>query len=1024
MLTEERLVSRSAAVLFLGAGAATIVNSLAAVTWHTGPAVDIRALRFFGIVSLLSGGVVWWRAPALTGPGRLAVAVWGLLLLIGAAAIGRSVVTTEAAAAVPVFVMVILVWLGLTSARGTALAFAPVTIAAAAYISYGIDDSRVVFASSLLVIVVSTLVAETIGWAMSELRRREALLAVQATTDPLTGLLNRSAFADELEASCARAEQLVLAFVDLNGFKDVNDTFGHQVGDEVLVECARRLTDVVRDHDVVARFGGDEFVVLFRRIDPGVSANDLLERIRTAIGSPLPAIAPAAISASVGVVDDRDGSKSPDELLRAADTAMYSRKHGITGASSPARLTSRSLVHHRRAMDGLGGGFTVLQRVETAGSHDWRIVEANTRIREVYGPLGGDPVGMLLSELDRFADNSALASMYSAALETSTRQETEYALTLPDGGEYWRHIDAIPVDDGVVAVLTADITASKLAERALADAEERSRTIVEGAADAIITVDADARVCSFNRAAETMFRMPRATAIGRSYLPFVPESALGHLRDAFASGTEGERFEVTLARGDGEDFDAQVAISQLETAAGTFFTAIVRDVTEQRQAAAALRTALECDELTGRPNLRSMLTMIETAAAAAGETGTAVGLLSIDLDRFTLVNDSLGQELGDEFLVMVADRIAGAVRDTDTVARVSGDHFVVLTERIDSEAALLALATRIQDALRNPFHLGREREVFATASIGAVVWSGTELPRELLRYARTAMHRAKARGPSGIQLFDDAMPAASASRLEDEMALRRAVERDELCAYYQPIVALDDARIAYVEALVRWNRPGIGLVPPDAFIPMAEETDLVVDIGTWMLRRALTDCATWQAEAPGVGVSVNVSARQFHVGDLAGTLHAAIAAAGLPPELVVLEITESVMLEHSDWNVAVLEHIRATGVRIALDDFGTGYSALTHLRRLPIDTIKIDRSFLQQIETEADLPTIRAIVALADAHHLDVVAEGIETDVTCELVRRAGCRQGQGFLFARPAPYDVTVARLRADAASVERAGG
>ena len=243
------------------------------------------------------------------------------------------------------------------------------------------------FAGPTLVILVSTVVAETIAWAMCELRRREELLAVQASTDPLTGLLNRTAFREQLEESCAKHEHLMLAFADLNNFKDVNDSFGHHVGDEVLVEFAERLQRVARDRDVVARFGGDEFVVLFRATRADVGADALLERIRTVVAEPWPMIAPSTVTASVGIVDDRDGSRSPAELLSEADSAMYARKNGTVSADSPGMMTSRALVHHRAAMDGLGGSFTTLRMVGDGEHHDWLIVEANAGACYIHSPV-------------------------------------------------------------------------------------------------------------------------------------------------------------------------------------------------------------------------------------------------------------------------------------------------------------------------------------------------------------------------------------------------------------------------------------------------------------------------------------------------------------------------------------------------------------------------------------------------------------------------------------------------------------
>lgn len=1002
---QERLERRSAAALLLAAGTVTIGNAHLS-SGAAARGIDARALTWFGVAALLSGVVVVFvpRRPLGTW-GRIAVAMWGLALLVGASVVGRSAVTPQAPVAIPVFMMVVLVWLGLTADRWTALAFCPVALAAAGYLAFGVPDSRVRFQDSLLVIVVSVVVAETIAWAMSELHRREELLAVQAATDPLTGLLNRGAFTERLERCCARGEHLMLAFVDLDDFKEVNDTYGHAVGDDVLIEIGRRLTSVTRAGDYVARFGGDEFVVLFRIADD-VAGDILVGRIRAALAAPWHDVGPTAVAASVGVVDDHTGMRTPDDLLRAADAAMYSRKAEAPTAASLARISGRALAFHQAAMDGFGGSFVVLERSPAPHTGDWVVVEANRLVRDLFAPTLGDPVGRRASELDRYADNSRAHWMYEAALQRGELQSGDVELHLPDGTAVWRRLFVVPVGEGVVAVLTWDISTEKEAERALADSEEWSRAVVETAADAIVTIDGEGIMRSFNRAAEEMFGLPRHSAIGRPYHRFVPEPSLETLREAFAAQDPQRMVEVPLLRVTGAEFRAQVAISFVATSQGDLSTAIVRDVTEQVVAAESLRRAIERDELTGLPNLRSLLAQADraTASCSAGGSDCPVGMLFVDLDRFALVNDSLGHDVGDELLVLVAERIGASVREHDTVARVSGDHFVVLCEGVDSETTLIRLARRIQEELRTPFHPAPGREVFVTASIGIARARPDVVPRDLVRFAHTAMHRAKRQGPDGVSLFSDEMSALTASRLEIETALRRAIDRDELVVHYQPIVDLDTGVTGSFEALVRWNRPGHGLVLPEQFIPIAEETTLIVDLGAWVLRRALLDCASWQDRSPGVGVSVNVSVLQFRAGGLAATVREALIAAELPPDLVTIEITESIMLEQSEWNLAVLEQIREFGVRVALDDFGTGYSALTHLRNLPVDVIKIDRAFLHRIETDDDLPVFRAVAELARACGFAVVVEGIETEATRALVCSAGCSFGQGYLFARPAP--------------------
>jgi diguanylate cyclase (GGDEF)-like protein/PAS domain S-box-containing protein len=800
----------------------------------------------------------------------------------------------------------------------------------------------------------------------------------------------------------------------------VNDSFGHQVGDAVLAELAPRLRRVDGDADIVARLGGDEFVILLRDPHGELDEPALVERIRRIVAEPCSTIAPAVLSASVGIVEDPAGTRTPDDLLREADAAMYARKHGTT-AGTTSEMTSRSLNRYRLAMDGLAGSFSVLRAVWHENRIcDWQIVEANALVRAHYGSVCDEPVGSCLSELDRHADNSEFRAVYERALATRRREELETDLRLPGGLTVYRRLVVVPVDDDAVAVMTFDISAQKAAEAALRESEARSRAIVAAAADAILTVDDDGIILSFNRAAEAMFGVAAAEAIGNSYRPLVPDETRPALHRAVER--PGQPAEVVLTRASGEAFYAQVGISRISAGEGGLYTVIVRDVTAQHHTEAALRTALELDDLTGLPNQRSLVERTEAALAAARESAAVVGLAFIDLDRFALVNDSLGHDAGDRLLVLVAERLARSGRAGDTIARIGGDHFAILRPRIEPDDDPTALADGVTEALRAPFRLDALHEVFVTASIGVTSSRGRESARDLLRYAHTAIHRARLQPTPSVGVFDRTMSETIASRLDLETALRRALERDEIRAYYQPIVRLDRGVIVGFEALARWHRPGHGIVPPDQFIPLAEETGLITELGACMLRRAIADCAAWQRDAPGVGVAVNVSSRQLLDGDFAGLVTELLRADGLAPELLTVEITESVMLEMIDATTETMRRIRDAGTHLALDDFGTGYSSLASLRRFPIDTLKIDRAFLHAIESDADLPVIHAMIDLAAAYDLQVVAEGIESETTRALLRAAGCTLGQGFLFARPLPLDHALMLLALESA-VNRPG-
>ncbi len=391
-----------------------------------------------------------------------------------------------------------------------------------------------------------------------------------------------------------------------------------------------------------------------------------------------------------------------------------------------------------------------------------------------------------------------------------------------------------------------------------------------------------------------------------------------------------------------------------------------------------------------------------------------VGVLLLDLDRFKHVNDSLGHDLGDSLVVEVADRLRAGAGEGNTVARLGGDEFVVLCDEARDIDDISDRAGRLDQALRAPFTLGDD-ELMLTASIGIAVWNGgDERADELIRHADTAMYRAKDRGRGRIELFDQGMQTVVSARLDLESALRRAIDRDELVAYYQPIVAFTSGRPTHLEALARWQRPDMDLVPPDEFIGIAEETGLIHPIGEWMLQRAARDCVGWQDIAPGVGVTVNVSPRQFDNPSIVEVVAGALRDAQLAPELLGLEITESVLVDDADETVARLNELKALGVRISLDDFGTGYSSLTYLHRLPIDELKIDRSFVAVLEDEAsDLVLLQMMIQLGRAFDLKVVAEGIDTDRKLRRIQQLGCHFGQGFLFARPAPVDHVMGRFQ-----------
>jgi len=415
------------------------------------------------------------------------------------------------------------------------------------------------------------------------------------------------------------------------------------------------------------------------------------------------------------------------------------------------------------------------------------------------------------------------------------------------------------------------------------------------------------------------------------------------------------------------------------------------------------------DSLTGLPNRALLLDRLEVALGRADRERKPVSVLFLDLDGFKVVNDSLGHVAGDRLLIDVAGRLRGCLRRGDTAARIGGDEFAILLGDLGNPERAQHVAERVIAALREPFTvLGRE--VFVSASIGIAY--GQDDAQDLLRNADVAMYRAKRSDEAGAYAtFEPSMHTAVVERLEIEADLRRAIERDELLLHYQPIIELASGRIAGVEALLRWAHPRRGLVMPFEFIPLAEETRLILELGRWVLREACRQAAFWRADprTDRPTVSVNISGLQLLDSSLDAEVAAALADSGLEPASLTLEITETVLVQDVAAAVDRLEKLRALGVSIAIDDFGTGYSSLRYIRRFPADVLKIAKPFVDGLHDETDAALVRTIVALADSLALRTVAEGIEDHRQLARLRELGCLLGQGYLFARPLPaHDVT----------------
>jgi diguanylate cyclase (GGDEF)-like protein len=442
----------------------------------------------------------------------------------------------------------------------------------------------------------------------------------------------------------------------------------------------------------------------------------------------------------------------------------------------------------------------------------------------------------------------------------------------------------------------------------------------------------------------------------------------------------------------------------------------VRYAIERKRAEVALAHQALHDALTGLPNRALFLDRLELALARSERRRSSVGVLFLDLDRFKLINDSLGHDAGDRVLIDVGARLQNALRPGDTVARFGGDEFTALCEDVPSERAVLAIAERMAQAVGMPFALGHgDVDTFLTVSIGIAMAEGDPsqdgLAESLVRDADAAMYRAKERGKSRVELYDARLRERAVRRLSIESALHRAIERDELRLHYQPQIDLASGRIVAWEALVRWEHPERGLLEPGEFIVVAEETGLIVALGAWVLAEACGQAMRWTSLPGTLGtpeMGVNLSARQLTQPQLLDVVEDALTRTGLQPSRLCLEVTESVVMEDASGSARTLAALRELGVRLAIDDFGSGYSALSSLKRFRVDVLKVDRAFVDGLgRNSTDGPIMAAIIDLAHALGLRAVGEGVERADQLAVLRRLGCDVGQGFFFGRPEPPEV-----------------
>jgi diguanylate cyclase (GGDEF)-like protein/PAS domain S-box-containing protein len=584
-----------------------------------------------------------------------------------------------------------------------------------------------------------------------------------------------------------------------------------------------------------------------------------------------------------------------------------------------------------------------------------------------------------------------------------------------DGTLYVEEMIVTPVvREGAITHFVAikqDVSERRRTEAALRDSEKRFRDLFEQSLDAILIADAELRVIDANPASERLLGWPREEMIGQNGATFaVDPRAKDRFYQTLRDRGVVRDFEVTVRTREGSDVDIQLnAVPRWDETGGLLgYVAIARDVTERKRFEEELQHLAFHDWLTGLPNLALFRDRLEHAVSQADRSGSRLALMYLDLDHFKTINDGHGHNAGDQAIQQVSRRLLACFREEDTVARIGGDEFTVIVERLTGPGQLTHVLERVLAALRVPLLVdGQRMEV--EASIGAALYQGTpdaahangRTAEDLIRRADAAMFQAKRRPGTRFHIFDPAVDQDGSALLRRQQELRRAIEEDQLITQYQPVVNMATGELWGVEVLARWHHPERGMIPPGEFIPLAEECGLIGPLGEWILRNACRDMAKWNAAgvAQNVRLLVNLSARQLEDRDLPARLKAVLDENGIPPARLDFEVTESMAVHHP----GRVKALRALGASVSVDDFGTGYSSLRYLRDLEVDSLKIEIGFVQGMESDTKLAAIvRTIVKLGADLGLDVIAEGIETGRHLGMLQEMGCPLGQGFLFSRP----------------------
>jgi diguanylate cyclase (GGDEF)-like protein/PAS domain S-box-containing protein len=691
-----------------------------------------------------------------------------------------------------------------------------------------------------------------------------------------------------------------------------------------------------------------------------------------------------------------------------------------------AHASQRRVLEHQNYLEQVIGGMPAgLIVVDATG----RVRSVNATMRDMLG-LPADVVDAHPS-LESLVPSNELSDRMAVALATGQPQDNVPVMADGPGGEArWFEFNirrASRASGHLLLLIGQDVTFRRQARLRLQESEEFFRLTFTQAAVGIVLLSREGRFVRVNRKLTQILGFSEADLLQRFFHQITYQDDLLEDRALIHRLAEGEltdfQRETRWVRKDGRPLWVALSASAMREAGSGQLRLIVavEDISPRKQAEEALVRMANHDALTGLPNRALLQDRLAHAIAQAQRSGRQVGVMFIDLDRFKHVNDSLGHEAGDQLIVEIARRLSRALRESDTVARQGGDEFVVVLPDLATSDDAALVAGKLLDGLFQPMVLSGQ-EVFPTGSIGIAMY-----PRDgvdaaaLLKAADSAMYRAKGGGGQRYRFYAADMGREADEHLRLDGLLQRALERDELQLVYQPQVDSIDGRVVGLEALLRWQPAGRGQLQPADFLALAEETGAIVPIGEWVLANALERQALLRRQGLGaLRISVNMSARQFHQPDLADQVARLLENAGCEPSLLTLEITEDVLTGNPELASSTMARLAEMGVRLAIDDFGTGSSSLSTLRRFPVHGLKIDRSFVGDLEADAgDAAIVEAVIALARTMRLDVIAEGVETAEQVRFLREHGCARMQGFYFSRPLPAAEVETLLRGQAAAM-----